>query len=369
MDGDSRRAQRKREHIHWALALDEGPVAVGFQDVVLLHNCLPELALREVSLQTALAGRSLEAPIIINAMTGGAPEAGPINAALARVAREKGLAMAVGSQTAGLLDEGLADTYRVVRDENPQGLVIANVGAPTPPEAAARAVAMVKADMLQVHLNAPQEMVMAEGDKDFRGWLAGIAAIAAHVSVPVIAKEVGFGMAWEEAVKLAEAGAAAVDVGGQGGTNFIDIEARRQGEEAPDDLRHWGIPTACSLAEVVFFLNDRLEVVASGGIRSGFDAAKALALGAVAVGIARPFLKALAQEGEEGLRRRIDQLLSELRLALALTGSRDLAQLRQRPVVVLGLTARWLERRGVDLEALARGGVAAWRGPHERAAT
>lgn len=295
-------------------------------------------------------------PVIINAMTGGAEGVGPINRDLAAVAADLGLAMAVGSQTAGLKEPETAETYRVVRRVNPGGVVLANLSADASVQTALRAVEMVEANLLQIHLNAPQELVMREGDRSFTGQLANIERLVRALPVPVLVKECGFGLSRNAARRLYEAGVRAVDISGYGGTNFVWIEAGRSGEDLDPGLERWGIPTACAVAEVASLGLNGLEVVASGGIRCGSDAAKAIALGARAVGVAGEVLRARQRGGAQEARRYLEHLLRDLTRAALLTGSRTIGDLMARPVVVTGETGAWCRLRGVDLESLARRG-------------
>lgn len=321
----------------------------------LVHQSLPELALEQIDLSTAIAGVRLASPVIINAMTGGAPGVESINSDLALVAAELGLAMALGSQTAGLKEPEVAWTYQVVRRVNPTGIILANVSAEASVAQARAAVEMVGADLLQIHLNAPQELQMAEGDRDFRGQLEHIQQMVEGLPVPVVVKECGFGLSKEMARLLYQAGVRAVDLSGRGGTNFAWIEmARRDGEEELDPgLEQWGIPTACAVAEVAALGIPGLDLVASGGIAYGSEAAKALALGARAVGVAGAVLKRQQSGGIEAARRYLDRLLTDLRCAILLTGARDLAALQRKPVVLTGGVGQWCHLRGVDLSALA----------------
>jgi isopentenyl-diphosphate Delta-isomerase len=322
--------------------------------VHLVHRSLPEGALTEVDLSTSIAGVRLAHPVLINAMTGGAHGVAAINRDLAEIAAELGLAMAVGSQTAGLKEPEVADSYRIVREVNPRGVLIANVSADSPPENARRAVEMIGADLLQLHLNAPQELVMAEGDRDFRGQLGRIAETVRTVGVPVIVKECGFGLSRESARQLYEVGVRAVDVSGRGGTNFAWIEAQRSGEELDPGLEEWGIPTAAAVAEVGALKLPGLDIVASGGVAHGSEAAKALALGASAVGVAGAVLKRHQEGGAEAARRYLAGLVANLARALLLCGSASVAAQQGAPVVVTGATGEWCRLRGVSLEALAQ---------------
>jgi isopentenyl-diphosphate delta-isomerase len=318
-----------------------------------VHRSLPELALTEIDLATSIAGVRLARPVLINAMTGGAPGVAEINRDLAEIAAELGLPMAVGSQTAGLKEPEVADTYRVVRAVNPHGVLIANVSADTPAEVAARAVEMIGADLLQLHLNAPQELVMAEGDRSFKGQLDRIASTVRAMPVPVIVKECGFGLSHESARQLYEVGVRAVDVSGRGGTNFAWIEAQRSGEELDPGLQDWGIPTAAAVAEVGALALPGLDIVASGGITYGSEAAKAIALGASAVGVAGAVLKRHQVGGREAAHRYLAGLLADLARAMLLCGAVSVAGLHRAPVVVTGEIGQWCRLRGVNLEALA----------------
>ena len=342
------RSRRKAEHMEAVRTLADTPAASWFQDVKLLPNCAPEVDVADVSLATTLCGVKLASPIVINAMTGGTEEALVVNQRLARLARRYGLAMAVGSETAAVRDATWEHTYTVVRDEHPEGAVIANVGMSAPTETALAAVELLHANLLQIHWNVAQEMFMAEGDRAFHGALDRLAETVSRVDVPVIAKEVGQGVAAPEAVRFVQAGVSAIDVGGRGGTNFMAVEVWRQGEALDDDWQDWGIPTPVALCEVVQAVGKKVDVVASGGIRTGHDIAKAVALGASAVGIAGPLLRLVSRpDGEAAVAGFIEHLHDTLRKLLVLTGSRTWADLRKRPVVIRGDVRDWLVARGM----------------------
>lgn len=353
------RQSRKLDHVRLAAAERAGDS--GFDHVHLVHAALPGGALEQVDLSTALAGRELPAPLIINAMTGGAGAVGEINRQLAEVAARFGLAMAVGSQTAALKDPAVASTYAVVRETHPKGVILANLSANASVDDARRAVQMLGADLLQVHLNATQELIMPEGDRDFSRWLANIERLVVGARVPVLVKEVGFGLSAQAVQQLAGVGVRMVDVGGRGGTNFARIEARRaaegggQPEYALDPgLEAWGIPTACALAEVVALGLPGLAVVASGGIAHGSEAAKALALGACAVGVAGPLLRAILRGGEAEAAAYVETFLLNLRRTMLLAGAVSLAALAHQPVVLFDWVGQWCAVRGVDVDGLAR---------------
>lgn len=302
--------------------------------------------MQNIDLSTVFLNKRLQYPLVINAITGGTEQAGYINAILARTARRFGLAMAVGSQRVACDHPELRDSFSVVRQEDPKGIIIANLSAGCDPDMAEEAVEMIQADALQLHFNIPQELAMPEGDRNFAGLAENAARVTARLKIPVIAKEVGFGFSREAAEVLFQAGIKHFDVGGKGGTNFVAIENRRQGLLG-NEYDNWGIPTAISLAELEYA---RLPVtlIASGGIRTAPDTVKALAMGADLVGIAGPLLKVLLAEGEEGLAKYMDQYFYRLKAGFLMAGARTVAELQQKPVIILNQTAAWLRARGID---------------------
>ena len=233
-------------------------------------------------------------PIYINAMTGGSEWTKQINEKLAVVARETGLAMAVGSTHAALRNPKMAESFSIARQTNPEGIIFSNVGADVPVDKAVEAVSLLDAQALQIHVNAPQELVMPEGNREFSTWLDNVAAIVQRVDVPVIIKEVGFGMSKELYKDLIDVGVTYVDV--SGGTNFVTIENERRSNKDMDYLANWGQSTVESLLESSAY-QDSLNVFASGGVRTPLDVVKSLALGAKAVGMSRPFLNQVENGG------------------------------------------------------------------------
>jgi isopentenyl-diphosphate delta-isomerase len=296
---------------------------------------------------------------VISGMTGGHGRALAVNELLARVAQRRGIAMGVGSQRAALRDPLLVPTYSVVRESAPSAFVIANVGISQlvrqdrePPLGArdvSQIVSMVRADALAVHLNYLEESVQPEGQTRARGALAAIRALVRRCRVPVIAKETGAGITREVALRLRRAGVKAIDVGGVGGTSFAAIEAMRAAAQSDaarmslgNRFRNWGVPTAVA---VVGCASAGLPVIATGGVRTGLDAAKAIALGATLVGVGRPLLQA-ALRGEQSVERWIDDFELELRTAVFLAGVRRVADLPRAALVITGPTREWLEQLG-----------------------
>ena len=342
------RQSRKLDHVRCALELSDGPAKNGFQDVQLLHQCLPDLALAEISLAASVGKQTLPHPLIINALTGGARDVAQLNERLAVLARETQSVLAVGSQYAAVEEPELVETFRVVRRHLPQGAVWANVGAHATPTQAVMAVEMLGAEALQLHLNVAQELFMAEGDRDFRGYRDNIAAICSAVSVPVIVKEVGCGMQREAAEILLNCGAAALDVGGCGGTNFIAIEAQRRNVSLAEDLLSWGIPTACSLLEAGSVVQQQgSSLIASGGVRTALEIVKAVALGADAVALAAPALRMVWSGDLEAAVGQWQALLMQVRQLLLLSGCSCIEELQKSPVILTGLVESWAEQRGL----------------------
>jgi isopentenyl-diphosphate delta-isomerase len=343
---------RKADHL--ALCAEED---VGFrsrttllEQVRLVHDALPDMALADVDLSTTLFGKTLRAPLLIAAMTGGTEEAGRINRELAGIAEERGYGFGLGSQRAMHVRPGTGETYRV-RALAPSALLLGNVGvvqARTMTTSEVRLlVDEVGADALCVHLNPAMELVQPGGDRDFSQGLATLERLVRDVGVPVVVKETGCGLSPAVGKRLRDVGVKHVDVSGAGGTSWVGVETKRaeaagdtQARALGEALWDWGVPTAASVALLSALRFD--TVVATGGIGSGLDVARAIALGASAAGIARPVLRALSSGGRPAALAFLDAVESELRATLLLTGSRDLASLRRAPRVVVGELAQWL---------------------------
>ncbi len=333
--------QRKADHIR--INLDENVqfphLTTGLEHYRFLHQALPDLDLSEVTTHCPFLGKDLAAPLLISSMTGGTSLARRINLNLAAAARQGGIAMGVGSQRAAIEDPALADSLQV-RSVAPDILLLANLGAVQlnysyDVTQCLKAVDMIGADALVLHFNALQEAVQPEGDVNFSGLLHKVERVCRALPCPVIAKEVGWGFSARNARDLANAGVAAIDVAGAGGTSWSEVEYHR----APDRIHaqvaaafaDWGIPTADAILNVRRGAPDT-PVIASGGLRDGIDAAKCVALGASLAGFASPFLKA-ADKSQEAVAELIQILVRQLRVAMFCSGARNLDELRATSLI------------------------------------
>ncbi len=317
------------------------------EEVELMHDSLPEVSVDDVDLSVSMMGKTLKAPILITGMTGGAERAREINRQLASVAQELGLAMGLGSQRAMLKHPDLLDTYEV-REVAPDILLFGNIGAVQAAEMSIQQaedlVGKVGADALCIHLNPGQELIQPEGDRDFRGCVDALQRFAEELSIPVIAKETGCGMSLKTLRKIKQANVPWVDVSGAGGTTWIGVEALRTPPEQRslgELLWDWGVPTAASIA---WASSLNLSVIGSGGLRNGLDVARALALGANLAGMALPWLKAVYHHGPEEALAYGNKLQHQLRAIMTLTGSANIAELRETPKMVGPRLERWLNQ-------------------------
>ncbi len=332
--------RRKKEHLE--LCLDPPSVAAppraGFDRYAFVHNALPEVDIDAIDLAANFLGKRLKAPLLISSMTGGFELARKVNRNLAAAAQKLGLAMGVGSQRVAIEQPGAAESFKV-RDIAPDILLLGNLGAVQLNygygiEQCRKAVEMIGADGLILHLNVLQEAVQPEGNRNFKGLARRIAQVCRYLEVPVVAKEVGFGISADAALRLEQAGVKAIDVAGRGGTSFYAVEAKRAAKKgAPLELAFadWGIPTEESLVEVRRAVPD-IELVASGGMRNGLDVAKALALGANVAAIGQPLL-APALESADKVIESLGKVIQEIKIAMLCAGAGDLAALRNAPLV------------------------------------
>lgn len=338
-------SDRKVEHLRITLNEDVQAkgISVGLENYRFVHQALPEIDLAEVDLTTRFLNRSVQAPILISSMTGGAEWSARINRNLALAAQQWRIPMGVGSQRAAVEDASLAYSYQI-RAYAPDVPLLANLGAVQlnygyGVEECRRAVDMLQADALLLHLNALQEAVQPHGNTNFKGLLAKIEAVCAALAkdgVPVIAKEVGNGISYDAALKLKNAGVAGIDVAGSGGTSWSQVESHRISrpveQQAAEAFAGWGISTVQAIQWARQVLPDG-PVIGSGGIRNGVDVAKALALGADLAGLALPFLKAAAVS-VEAVGDLIEQLTRELRISMFCVGAANVAALQNTPYLV-----------------------------------
>ena len=347
---DETTAKRKDAHLDLCateeVAPPENSTLLG--DVRLIHCAMPELAFGQVQLATSWFGKSLKAPLLITGMTGGTERAGQVNRDIALVAEEFGVAFGVGSQRAMAERPELTPTF-AVRSVAPSTVLIGNLGLV---QASRMTVDQIRrltdgigADALALHLNPGQELNQPEGDRDFeRGYLT-VTALAKAYGDRLLVKETGCGLSPEVARRLVECGVKSLDVSGLGGTSWVRVEQLRSTGIARDggaQFATWGIPTAAAVASVRQAVGPDIRLVASGGMRTGLDVAKALALGADLGGMALPLFRAHQESGVAGVRAALQTVIAALTQALVLTGSRSVAELRRKPRVVTGELKDWL---------------------------
>jgi len=347
MTRETATSSRKRDHL---LICCEKPVEAGdagFEDVRLVHNALTECNMDAIETTVRFLGSTLASPLFIAAMTGGHPDTLEVNRRLARAADRYNLGMGVGSQRAALENPELEDSFTIVREEAPRAFLCANLGIVQLRdhgiEWVERAVEMIDAQAIAIHVNSLQEAIQPEGDHNAEGCLDALRTLCEEFSLPVIVKETGSGISAGAARTIRGAGAAAIDIGGYGGTSWAKIERLRTSDSGLADLGEaflsWGIPTVVSLCEV---RTAGGPIIATGGLRSGIDIAKSIALGADLGGMALPLLKP-AMESEDALSGAIERIHRELCVAMFLTGSRTTRDLRHARTYITGLTRQMIE--------------------------
>jgi len=357
--------KRKDDHLDICLRekVQARQVTTGFEEIHLLHRALPEINLDDVNLSSKIFNHKFSAPLIVESMTGGTRDGRKINMATAKAVEELGLGMGIGSQRAALENPAAENTFTITRKEAPNAFIMANIGAVQlgrgyRVKEAAKAVDMLKADALTIHLNPLQEAIQPEGETTFANLVPAIETIVDELGVPVLVKETGCGISASEAKQLEAIGVAGIDVAGAGGTSWAAVEyyrARKERDEARQRLGEtfwdWGIPTAASVIETTQVVH--IPVIASGGLRSGVDLAKALALGASLTGVAYPVL-ASASLGAAEVKEKLQLLLGELKIAMFLVGANSVQKLKRVPLIVTGKMADWLAMRGFDSQNYAR---------------
>ncbi len=341
-------SKRKIDHIRICLEEDVESGYTGFEDVMLIHQALPEIDYGEVDTEVEFFGKKLSFPFLIASMTGGHPETKQINANLAEAVEEMGVGMGVGSQRAAIEDESLADSFTIVREKAPTAFIYANIGVPQVLEGGVevveRAVEMIDADAVAIHMNYLQEAIQPEGDVRARGCIGAFEEVCREMKVPVIAKETGGGVNRKVAKKLKDVGVAAIDVGGKGGTTFSGVEVYRVEDEILRDVGidfwDWGLPTAFSIIDC----RGLLPLIATGGLRTGMDVAKSIALGADVASAALPFLHP-ATESSDAVIEVLEYFQRGLKTTMFLTGCRTVDELKRAEVFITGRLKEWLNFR------------------------
>lgn len=353
-------SQRKIEHLKLCSSspVESRVKGTGLEDVMLVHRALPEFDIEDIDLHTNFLGKSMKAPFLIASITGGHPDTRPINAALAQAAEEMGIGIGVGSQRAAIEDPAQAGSFSIMRDVAPDAFIYGNIGAAQIKEYGIEKiedlVEMLDADAMAIHLNFLQEAIQPEGDTDASGALDAIREICS-LDIPIIVKETGAGISHEDAWLLKKAGVSAIDVGGAGGTSWSGVEVYRardrkdvMSEMLGELFWDFGIPTAASVVEC----NVSLPVIATGGIRTGMDIARSIAIGASVASAALPFV-APALESKEMVLKRLKLMMNELKVAMFLCGCQDLHRLHIAPTVITGWTREYLELRGFNVKEFA----------------
>ncbi|ALL02065.1 isopentenyl pyrophosphate isomerase [Pyrodictium delaneyi] len=359
---------RKLDHIRITVdsRVDHDWTSALLDDVVLVYKALPETSLNDIDTSIEFLGKRLSAPIMVTGMTGGHAVAAEINCAIAKAVEELGLMMGVGSQRAAIENPNLAYTFSIVRKCAPSAVIVANIGAPQLVKGygikeLTKAIEMIDADAVAIHLNAAQEAFQPEGDTDYVGVVDKIRELADVLGKPIIVKETGHGIGLEAATLLRAVGIKIIDVAGAGGTSWVKVEqyrARAKGDEllaaAASTFSGFGVPTAQAIVETRWAAPDAC-IIASGGIRSGLDVAKAIALGADVAGLALPVINAYVQGGGHAILNLLKRMIMELRIAMFLTGSKDLAELRSTNIILGQRLLSLMEARGISAELYLNG--------------
>ena len=342
---------RKDDHLTLARELYQNQSHIDFTQTRFVHHSLPQLDVADVSLNNKLGELSFSTPFFINAMTGGSTMSKKINEQLAFVAKNTGLAMASGSLSLALKDNSTIDTFKIIRQTNPTGLVFANLGVDYSVEQAKRAIDLLEAQALQLHINVIQELAMPEGDRIFSGWLQAIETLVNQLNIPVIVKEVGFGMSRETMHQLQQVGVQYIDVAGVGGTNFARIENSRNSLPFYS-LNDWGQSAIISLMEADS-LSQKPHLVASGGIHTPLDVVKCLALGADVVGVSGFFLHCITTYGVDETIHIVTQWQNEIKAIMTALGASTVKDLQKTDILLAPTVRDWCEARMIDWKKFA----------------
>lgn len=335
-------SHRKDEHLSLAKKFHKETAQAGFDKIRFIPNTIPEIDFADVDISTKVGSLSLEIPFYIEAMTGGSEFTGKINQQLSQIAAKLQLAMAVGSESVALREPKLASTFSIIKKNNPSGLKIANLSANASIEEVAKAIKMIDASAIELHVNVAQEVVMPEGDCNFN-WLENIKKIVATFPLPVIVKEVGFGMSHESIERLKAIGVQYINLGGKGGTNFVKIENFRRADKEMDYLEDWGLTTVESLFESQIVSG--INYFAAGGVTSPLDVVKALYLGADAVGVASTILSSLIDNGPEKTEIMLSEWIYGIKAIFVMLGVKNITDLRKSEIVISSDLQNYLQQR------------------------
>lgn len=344
--------QRKDDHVKYALEQQNQKKQSQFEMIRFIHHSFSPLSFDTIDLSTKWANHTHSLPFYINGMTGGSESTLEINRRLATVAKATGLAMASGSVSGALSDPAVSASYQIIRKQNPDGFVMANLGAHHSVENAQKAMDLLEANALQIHLNVPQEVVMPEGDRDFTNWSTNIEAIVKTLDVPVIVKEVGFGMSAQTIQHLIDLGVQTIDISGRGGTNFISIENERRDHLNFNAISQWGQTTPESLLESLTF-QGQVDILSSGGITDFMDIVKSLAMGAKAVGLSGKFLNMVMTEGVELTIERILNWKEAIQHLMLLLNAPTINALQKTDLILPHELITFAEARAINWKQLA----------------
>lgn len=340
---------RKDDHVNRALEYYKENEISDFDSVDFIHHVLPEVNFEDVDISTSFAGFDFSNPFHINGMTGGSDFTKVFNRKLAIIARETNIFMAVGSLSVALRDKSTHASYKVVRKENPNGIIFANLGADKTLEDAKRACEIIDADGIQIHINACQEIVMPEGERDFSKWSENISNIIENLGLPVLIKEVGNGMSKQSIQHLINLGAKTIDISGKGGTNFAKIENSRRKNNEYNFLENFGNSTVNSMLEAQEFIHD-YDIIASGGIRNSMDIVKSLSLGAKSVAMAGRFIYLVNETPLEEAIEMVNNWKYEIKSIMTLLGASKLSDLSETDLIIRNQVKDWCEIRGIDFK-------------------
>ncbi|NLC66358.1 MAG: type 2 isopentenyl-diphosphate Delta-isomerase [Clostridium sp.] len=323
-----------------------------FDNLKYIYHSFPEIGVNDVDIKTNISGFNLNHPFFINAMTGGSDKTKLINQKLAIIARETDTLMASGSLSAALKDKSLENSFKIIRKENPKGIIFANLGAEHSLDNVKKAIEIIDADGIQIHINSIQELIMPEGDRNFKGWLKNIEKIILGLDIPVIVKEVGFGMSSRTIKELVDMGVSTIDISGRGGTNFAKIENYRREKKEYNYLEYFGQSTVESLLEGGTY-SAKVDIIASGGIRNPLDVVKSLSLGAKAVGLSAFILDLALELGVDKTIEILESWKYQIKIIMTLLGSKNISNLTKTDVLIYNNLKDYAELRGIDIKKYA----------------